>query len=120
MVCRLLFRSRSEHWVEEKWLGFPGQRAWGSPSGSFHGPSVAGVRERGHLGFLGRADKQIEEPLINGEGYSRGAWERAGVGLSHLSRVTPLAFWQMAFESHPHLRGSSISSSLPTIPGGKP
>uniref|UniRef100_A0A8D1TI12 TLE family member 2, transcriptional corepressor n=2 Tax=Sus scrofa TaxID=9823 RepID=A0A8D1TI12_PIG len=26
----------------------------------------------------------------------------------------------MAFESHPHLRGSSISSSLPTIPGGKP
>uniref|UniRef100_A0A8C9JQA3 TLE family member 2, transcriptional corepressor n=1 Tax=Panthera tigris altaica TaxID=74533 RepID=A0A8C9JQA3_PANTA len=25
----------------------------------------------------------------------------------------------MAFESHPHLRGSSISSSLPTIPGGK-
>ncbi|XP_064430411.1 transducin-like enhancer protein 2 isoform X8 [Mirounga angustirostris] len=26
----------------------------------------------------------------------------------------------MAFECHPHLRGSSISSSLPTIPGGKP
>uniref|UniRef100_A0A8C9AUF6 TLE family member 2, transcriptional corepressor n=1 Tax=Prolemur simus TaxID=1328070 RepID=A0A8C9AUF6_PROSS len=26
----------------------------------------------------------------------------------------------MAFESHPHLRGSSISSSLPSIPGGKP
>ncbi|KAK2508109.1 hypothetical protein MC885_005344 [Smutsia gigantea] len=26
----------------------------------------------------------------------------------------------MAFESYPHLRGSSISSSLPTIPGGKP
>nr|XP_054318999.1 transducin-like enhancer protein 2 isoform X2 [Pongo pygmaeus] len=27
---------------------------------------------------------------------------------------------QMAFESHPHLRGSSVSSSLPSIPGGKP
>uniref|UniRef100_A0A8C2V809 TLE family member 2, transcriptional corepressor n=1 Tax=Chinchilla lanigera TaxID=34839 RepID=A0A8C2V809_CHILA len=26
----------------------------------------------------------------------------------------------MAFESHPHLRGSSVSSSLPTVPGGKP
>ncbi|XP_046494401.1 transducin-like enhancer protein 2 isoform X6 [Equus quagga] len=26
----------------------------------------------------------------------------------------------MAFESHPHLRGSSMSSSLPAIPGGKP
>ncbi|XP_055227184.1 transducin-like enhancer protein 2 isoform X7 [Gorilla gorilla gorilla] len=26
----------------------------------------------------------------------------------------------MAFESHPHLRGSSVSSSLPSIPGGKP
>ncbi|XP_054837618.1 transducin-like enhancer protein 2 isoform X2 [Eublepharis macularius] len=26
----------------------------------------------------------------------------------------------VAFESHPHLRGSSISSSLPAIPGGKP
>ncbi|XP_048197962.1 transducin-like enhancer protein 2 isoform X1 [Perognathus longimembris pacificus] len=26
----------------------------------------------------------------------------------------------MVFESHPHLRGSSISSSLPSIPGGKP
>ncbi|XP_060037950.1 transducin-like enhancer protein 2 isoform X2 [Erinaceus europaeus] len=26
----------------------------------------------------------------------------------------------MAFESHPHLRGSSISSALPTVPGGKP
>ncbi|XP_062968930.1 transducin-like enhancer protein 2 isoform X7 [Cynocephalus volans] len=26
----------------------------------------------------------------------------------------------MAFESHPHLRGSSLSSSLPSIPGGKP
>uniref|UniRef100_A0A8D2DNW1 TLE family member 2, transcriptional corepressor n=1 Tax=Sciurus vulgaris TaxID=55149 RepID=A0A8D2DNW1_SCIVU len=26
----------------------------------------------------------------------------------------------VAFESHPHLRGSSISSSLPGIPGGKP
>ncbi|XP_021563436.1 transducin-like enhancer protein 2, partial [Carlito syrichta] len=26
----------------------------------------------------------------------------------------------MAFESHPHLRGSSISSSLPSVPGGKP
>lgn len=26
--------------------------------------------------------------------------------------------WQMAFESHPHLRGSSIS--LPGIPGAKP
>ncbi|XP_060088709.1 transducin-like enhancer protein 2 isoform X1 [Heteronotia binoei] len=26
----------------------------------------------------------------------------------------------VAFESHPHLRGSAISSSLPAIPGGKP
>ncbi|XP_030896603.1 transducin-like enhancer protein 2 isoform X3 [Leptonychotes weddellii] len=26
----------------------------------------------------------------------------------------------MAFECHPHLRGSSLSSSLPTLPGGKP
>ncbi|KAM9619313.1 transducin-like enhancer protein 2 isoform 5-T6 [Morphnus guianensis] len=26
----------------------------------------------------------------------------------------------VAFESHPHLRASTISSSLPTIPGGKP
>uniref|UniRef100_A0A2K6PNI6 TLE family member 2, transcriptional corepressor n=1 Tax=Rhinopithecus roxellana TaxID=61622 RepID=A0A2K6PNI6_RHIRO len=26
----------------------------------------------------------------------------------------------MAFESHPHLRASSVSSSLPSIPGGKP
>ncbi|XP_068025619.1 LOW QUALITY PROTEIN: transducin-like enhancer protein 2, partial [Melanerpes formicivorus] len=26
----------------------------------------------------------------------------------------------VAFESHPHLRASSISSSLPSIPGGKP
>ncbi|NXQ16176.1 TLE2 protein, partial [Peucedramus taeniatus] len=26
----------------------------------------------------------------------------------------------VAFESHPHLRASSLSSSLPTIPGGKP
>ncbi|XP_063084944.1 transducin-like enhancer protein 2 isoform X3 [Cavia porcellus] len=27
---------------------------------------------------------------------------------------------QMAFESHPHLRASSVSSSLPAVPGGKP
>uniref|UniRef100_H0V2H3 TLE family member 2, transcriptional corepressor n=1 Tax=Cavia porcellus TaxID=10141 RepID=H0V2H3_CAVPO len=26
----------------------------------------------------------------------------------------------MAFESHPHLRASSVSSSLPAVPGGKP
>ncbi|KAL9824272.1 transducin-like enhancer protein 2 isoform 2-T2 [Geothlypis trichas] len=26
----------------------------------------------------------------------------------------------VAFESHPHLRGSTLSSSLPTVPGGKP
>ncbi|NXN12393.1 TLE2 protein, partial [Indicator maculatus] len=31
-----------------------------------------------------------------------------------------LHFLQVAFESHPHLRASSISSSLPSIPGGKP
>ncbi|NXO55771.1 TLE2 protein, partial [Aramus guarauna] len=31
-----------------------------------------------------------------------------------------LCFVQVAFESHPHLRASTISSSLPTIPGGKP
>ncbi|NXE56613.1 TLE2 protein, partial [Casuarius casuarius] len=31
-----------------------------------------------------------------------------------------LCFVQVAFESHPHLRASSISSSLSTIPGGKP
>ncbi|NXK13378.1 TLE2 protein, partial [Herpetotheres cachinnans] len=29
-------------------------------------------------------------------------------------------FVQVAFESHPHLRASTISSSLSTIPGGKP
>ncbi|XP_054373308.1 transducin-like enhancer protein 2 isoform X6 [Molothrus ater] len=27
---------------------------------------------------------------------------------------------KVAFESHPHLRASTLSSSLPTIPGGKP
>ncbi|NWR23455.1 TLE2 protein, partial [Emberiza fucata] len=31
-----------------------------------------------------------------------------------------LCFVQVAFESHPHLRASILSSSLPTIPGGKP
>ncbi|NWH48031.1 TLE2 protein, partial [Fregata magnificens] len=31
-----------------------------------------------------------------------------------------LCFVQVAFESHPHLRASTISSSLSTIPGGKP
>ncbi|NWX61485.1 TLE2 protein, partial [Promerops cafer] len=31
-----------------------------------------------------------------------------------------LCFVQVAFESHPHLRASSLSSSLSTIPGGKP
>ncbi|NWT70570.1 TLE2 protein, partial [Prunella himalayana] len=31
-----------------------------------------------------------------------------------------LCFVQVAFESHPHLRASTLSSSLPTMPGGKP
>ncbi|NWV53823.1 TLE2 protein, partial [Daphoenositta chrysoptera] len=31
-----------------------------------------------------------------------------------------LRFVQVAFESHPHLRASTLSSSLSTIPGGKP
>ncbi|NWY97630.1 TLE2 protein, partial [Loxia curvirostra] len=31
-----------------------------------------------------------------------------------------LALLPVAFESHPHLRASTLSSSLPTIPGGKP
>ncbi|NXI33552.1 TLE2 protein, partial [Sterrhoptilus dennistouni] len=31
-----------------------------------------------------------------------------------------LQFVQVAFESHPHLRASTLSSSLSTIPGGKP
>ncbi|NWW31393.1 TLE2 protein, partial [Panurus biarmicus] len=31
-----------------------------------------------------------------------------------------LCFVQVAFESHPHLRASTLSSSLSTIPGGKP
>ncbi|NXL24238.1 TLE2 protein, partial [Setophaga kirtlandii] len=31
-----------------------------------------------------------------------------------------LCFVQVAFESHPHLRASTLSSSLPTVPGGKP
>ncbi|NWI28159.1 TLE2 protein, partial [Sula dactylatra] len=31
-----------------------------------------------------------------------------------------LCFVQVAFESHPHLRASTMSSSLSTIPGGKP
>ncbi|NWT26644.1 TLE2 protein, partial [Cardinalis cardinalis] len=30
-----------------------------------------------------------------------------------------LCFVQVAFESHPHLRASTLSSSLPTVPGGK-
>ncbi|NXL67300.1 TLE2 protein, partial [Chordeiles acutipennis] len=31
-----------------------------------------------------------------------------------------VCFVQVAFESHPHLRASTISSSLSTVPGGKP
>ncbi|NXF24077.1 TLE2 protein, partial [Rhodinocichla rosea] len=31
-----------------------------------------------------------------------------------------LCFVQVAFEAHPHLRASTLSSSLPTVPGGKP
>uniref|UniRef100_A0A8C3U901 Uncharacterized protein n=1 Tax=Catharus ustulatus TaxID=91951 RepID=A0A8C3U901_CATUS len=34
--------------------------------------------------------------------------------------MSPLLSVQVAFESHPHLRASTLSSSLSTIPGGKP
>ncbi|NXT40451.1 TLE2 protein, partial [Pelecanoides urinatrix] len=37
-----------------------------------------------------------------------------------LGSSCPLCSVQVAFESHPHLRASTISSSLSTIPGGKP
>ncbi|NWZ13325.1 TLE2 protein, partial [Agelaius phoeniceus] len=53
--------------------------------------------------------------------------------VSHTGRGTGAQLWcpllcsscafcfvQVAFESHPHLRASTLSSSLPTIPGGKP
>ncbi|XP_050842170.1 transducin-like enhancer protein 2 isoform X4 [Serinus canaria] len=33
---------------------------------------------------------------------------------------SPAPTVSVAFESHPHLRASTLSSSLPTIPGGKP
>ncbi|NWR58985.1 TLE2 protein, partial [Bucorvus abyssinicus] len=38
----------------------------------------------------------------------------------HVPLSCALCFVQVAFESHPHLRASTISSSLSTIPGGKP
>ncbi|NXE38875.1 TLE2 protein, partial [Ptilorrhoa leucosticta] len=42
--------------------------------------------------------------------------------VSHRGRVCwlVLALLPVAFESHPHLRASTLSSSLSTIPGGKP
>ncbi|NXN42890.1 TLE2 protein, partial [Rhinoptilus africanus] len=41
-------------------------------------------------------------------------------GLLALWSPSVLCFLQVAFESHPHLRASTISSSLSTVPGGKP
>ncbi|NWU25239.1 TLE2 protein, partial [Dyaphorophyia castanea] len=46
-------------------------------------------------------------PMVSHRGGGRVCW-----------RV--LALLPVAFESHPHLRASSLSSSLSTIPGGKP
>ncbi|KFU85043.1 Transducin-like enhancer protein 2, partial [Chaetura pelagica] len=52
-----------------------------------------------------------QSPMVSGQGTG------PGLGL-HSSCV--LCFVQVAFESHPHLRTSTISSSLSTVPGGKP
>ncbi|NXA00172.1 TLE2 protein, partial [Nesospiza acunhae] len=41
-------------------------------------------------------------------------------GVPLLCSSCALCFVQVAFESHPHLRASTLSSSLPSVPGGKP
>lgn len=62
--------------------------------------------------------------MLGGAGEQRGArpgsMGEGGREFAACPATRPFVFWQMAFESHPHLRGSSISSSLPTVPGGKP
>ncbi|NWH93572.1 TLE2 protein, partial [Aegithalos caudatus] len=45
---------------------------------------------------------------------------RGGLWCPLLCSSCALCFVQVAFESHPHLRASTLSSSLSTIPGGKP
>ncbi|KFV61674.1 Transducin-like enhancer protein 2, partial [Dryobates pubescens] len=52
--------------------------------------------------------------------YGRSPLVRAQPWCPFLCLSCALHLEQVAFESHPHLRASSISSSLPSIPGGKP
>ncbi|NXR87660.1 TLE2 protein, partial [Hypocryptadius cinnamomeus] len=49
----------------------------------------------------------------------RGKGRPAQLWCSLLCSSCALCFVQVAFESHPHLRASTLSSSLPTMPGGK-
>ncbi|NXC21627.1 TLE2 protein, partial [Corythaeola cristata] len=71
---------------------------------------------------VGSAVMYGRSPMVNG------VWPCPGVGGGRHKRprvpsfavLRALCFVQVAFESHPHLRASTISSSLSTIPGGKP
>ncbi|NXP26386.1 TLE2 protein, partial [Scytalopus superciliaris] len=53
-------------------------------------------------------------PMVSHRGTGQGCW--------HLLALLPLSCGagHVAFESHPHLRASTISSSVSAIPGGKP
>ncbi|NXE17047.1 TLE2 protein, partial [Lophotis ruficrista] len=57
-------------------------------------------------------------PRAYGEGRERSP-PRPLPGVWHFTPA-PLCFAQVAFESHPHLRASTVSSSLSSVPGGKP
>uniref|UniRef100_A0A8D2NE63 Groucho/TLE N-terminal Q-rich domain-containing protein n=1 Tax=Zonotrichia albicollis TaxID=44394 RepID=A0A8D2NE63_ZONAL len=62
-----------------------------------------------------------EEGACTEPGWSQGVQGKARAQLwcPLLCSSRALCFVQVAFESHPHLRASTLSSSFPTIPGGK-
>ncbi|NXE30169.1 TLE2 protein, partial [Ardeotis kori] len=61
---------------------------------------------------------QVSSAVMYGRSPMVSRWGRAPSALAHVgSAACPPA---VAFESHPHLRASTISSSLSSIPGGKP
>uniref|UniRef100_A0A8D1K776 Groucho/TLE N-terminal Q-rich domain-containing protein n=1 Tax=Sus scrofa TaxID=9823 RepID=A0A8D1K776_PIG len=82
------------------------------------GRELGGLVPEQVVGYLGCWEAQRQRGVLVFPSLWSG-WDGGGMGQGEGKKGEPRTP-QMAFESHPHLRGSSISSSLPTIPGGKP